>query len=120
MQDPASELVDDVRQFLDERPQRPAGRDHGEALLIERFQDRGVVVFGGGESVLRPFAKHARERAIHRVSGACPSWVDANAYVRTFRPVLEAVRIDRVGFGLKIADLGQWQGDRPLALLSEL
>ena len=118
--DPASEPVDDVRQFCDERPQRPAGRDHGEAFLIQRFQDRGVVVFGGGESVLRPLPKHARERAIHRVGGACPSWVDANPYVRTFRPVLETVRIDRVGFSLKITNLGQWQGDRPLALRSEL
>ena len=120
MHDPASELVDDVRQFLDERPQRPAGRDYGEAFLIQRFQDRGVVVFGGGESVLRPFAEHARERAVHRVGGACPSWVDANAYVRTFRPVLEAFRIDRVGLGFEIAHLGQWQGDRPLALRREL
>ena len=46
--------------------------------------------------------------------------MDANAYVRTFRPVLEAFRIDRVGLGFEIAHLGQWQGDRPLALRREL
>ena len=116
VQNAAAESVDDVRQFRDERSQGSAGRDHGEPFLVQRLEDRGVVVLGGGDTVLRPGTEHPGKCAIHRVRGARPRGVDADADVGPVGPMLEALGVDRVSLGLEIAHLGQGQGDRPLAV----
>lgn len=113
VQDAAPQPVDDVRQFGDERAQGSAGWNHRESLLVQRPQDRGVMIFSGRDPVLGPFPEHARERAVHRVGGASPRRVDADAHVGAIGPVLEAFRVDGVGLGLEVAHLGQGQIDAP-------
>src|SRR5947209_3544077 len=64
------------------------------------------------------FPKQSHESAINCICGSVAVWMDAEARVRTFRPILAALRIDGVGFRTKVANLAKRQSPPPLAVLN--
>ena len=95
MKNAAAERVHDVRQLGDEVAQFAGGRDDAVAFLIEHadvFVRRG---FDGGSQFARG-AEHAREGAVDGIRRAIGVGMNADAEVRSFRPVQPALGIDGV------------------------
>ena len=112
MQNAAAQGVDNVRQMRDQIAERSGRRDHRIAVPVELLDFERI---GGGFQSRPGSAEHADESAVDRVGRAVAVRMDADADIRTLRPVLVALRIHRVGFSPEIAHLTQRYRAAPFA-----
>ena len=111
MQDAAAQPFHDVGHRGREVPQAARGWDHRVARAVQGVDGlREIPPLTCG----RP-AEHAGEGTVDRVGGAKAVRVDRNRHILALGPMLEAVGIHAVGFGLEGTGLGQGQIQTPAA-----